>query len=377
MHKRLIILIFISIILYGLLLTECKWNRDEKPIKLGWVGALSGTNAILGQWDTHGIELAIDEVNAQGGVCGGRKLQLIKYDDTGDLTKSMAFAERLSVQDQVLLVFATSNSFTALAVQPIFTRARVPQMTMTINADLTARGSRYIFRYTTAGPVIESTIVDYLVKKDLSRFAIISDSSAYGKGQGDYEQAALRNNGLQSLLRETYSIDERNFKVQLTRIVRINPQVLLVAGSEIAAGLIARQARQLGFTGQIAGGPALGTPKFIEMAGKAAEGVLFSSPYIDNSINDQTRDFARRYHARWGYEPQQHGARGNDGAMIAIEAIRRSCDNLTREEITSQLHAIKDYQGLQGRFSYQDNGEGISQAQVGIIKNGQLKVIRY
>ncbi len=151
--------------------------------------------------------------------------------------------------------------------------------------------------------------------------------------------------------------------------------MLLIAGSEIAAGLIAQQARQLGFTGQIAGGPALGTPKFIEMAGGAAEGVIFSSPYIDNTINEQARDFARRYQAKWGYAPEQHGAKGYDGAMIAIEAIKRSCHNLTREELTRQLHATTDFQGLQGQFAYQDNGEGISEAQIGIVKNGQLTVI--
>jgi hypothetical protein len=62
--------------------------------------------------------------------------------------------------------------------------------------------------------------------------------------------------------------------------------------------------------------------------------------------------------------------------VIAIEAIKRSCNNLTREEITRQLHATQDFQGLQGRFSYQDNGEGISQAQIGLVKNGQLTVLQ-
>lgn len=376
--QRIATLTIAGAMLSGLLLSACDGTRppNHEPIKLGWIGALSGTNAILGQWDSHGIELAIDEVNAAGGVCGGRKLQLVKYDDTADLTKSVAFAQRLSVQDQVLLAFGTSNSFTALTDLPVFTKAGIPQMTMTMNADLTAKGSRYIFRYTTVGSVIELTVVEHLIKKGLSKFAIISDSSTYGKGQGDYEQAALRKNGLESLIRETYNVDATDFTQQLTRIVGTKPQVLLVAGSENAAGIIARQIRQLGFTGQIAGGSALGTPKFIEIAKEAAEGVIFASPYIDNSVNEQTRDFARRYQAKWGYEPQQHGARGHDGAMLAIEAIKRSCNNLTREEITTQLHTIKDFQGLQGRFSYQENGEGISKAQIGIIKNGRLTVIQ-
>ncbi len=378
MYQRIVTLLIIIAILFVLLLPACGRTQqpNQDPIKLGWIGALSGTNAILGQWDTHGIELVIDEVNALGGVCDGRKLQLIKYDDAADPTRSVALAQKLSTEDQVLLAFATTNSNTALADLPVFTKAQVPQMTQASSADLTAKSSFYIFRYTSVGAVFEFTVVDYLVKNGLSEFAIISDSSTYGKGQGDYEQAALRKNDLESLIRETYNIDDTDFTQQLTRIIDANPQVLLVAGSEIAAGLIARQARQLGFTGQIAGGPALGTPKFVEVAGDAAEGVIFSSPYISNAINEQTQDFARRYQAKWDYEPEQHGAKGYDGATIAIEAIKRSCHNLTREEITRQLHAIKDFQSLQGIFSYQDNGEGISQAQVGLIKNGQLTVIQ-
>ncbi|MFH1985273.1 MAG: ABC transporter substrate-binding protein [Pseudomonadota bacterium] len=378
MHQRIAILMIIAAVLSGLLLPACDnvQQPNREPIKLGWIGALSGTNAILGQWDTHGIELVIDEVNAMGGVCGGRKLQIVKYDDAADPTRSVTLAQKLSIQDQVLLAFATTNSNTALSDLLVFTNARVPQLTQASSADLTAKGSFYIFRYTSAGAVFEFTVVDYLVKNGLRKFAIISDTSTYGKGQGDYEQAALHKNGLKSLIRETYNIEDTDFTQQLTRIVGADPQVLLLAGSEIAAGLIARQVRQLGFTSLIAGGPALGTPKFVEVAGDAAEGVIFSSPYIDNTINEQARDFARRYKTKWGYEPEQHGAKGYDGAMIAIEAIKRSCNNLTREEITRQLHATKDFQGLQGRFSYQDSGEGISRAQIGRVKNGQLTVIQ-
>ncbi|MFZ6030787.1 MAG: ABC transporter substrate-binding protein [Chloroflexota bacterium] len=376
MNKK--ILSFNALFILSFVLAACgsAWQSERDPVVLGWIGALSGTNAILGQWDTHGIELAMDEVNADGGVCGGRKLQLIKYDDAADPTRSVALAQKLSSQDQALLAFATTNSNTALADLPVFTRAGMPQLTQASSAALTAQGSRYIFRYTSVGAVFEFAVVDYLAKNGLNKFAIISDASTYGKGQGDYEQAALRKNGLESLIRETYNIDDTDFSQQLSRILATNPQVLLVAGSEIAAGLIARQARQIGFTGQIAGGPALGTPKFIDVAGDAAEGVIFSSPYITNARNDRTRDFAQRYRAKWGYEPEQHGAKGYDGAMLAIEAIKRSCDNLTREEIALQLHAIKGFHGLQGTFTYQGNGEGISDAQIGVIRNGLLTALQ-
>ncbi len=358
----------------GLLLAACS-ARDKESIKLGWIGAQSGTNAILGQWDLHGTQLVIDEVNASGGVCGGRTLQLVIYDDEADPTKSIIFAHKLVSQDKVLFAFATTNSNTALADLPVFTKANVGQITGVLIADLTAQGSAYVFRKVSPGPVFESALVHYLAQKGFMTFAIISDSSAYGKGQADYQQAAIRRNKLESLARETYNIDDREFTQQLANIIRVNPQVLLLGGSEIASGLIASQARKLGFKGQIAGGVAVGTPKFIEVAGEAAEGVIFASPYIDNHATEQSRDFARRYQARWGYEPDHHGARAYDGAMMAVAAIRRACDNLTSAEIARQLHATQNYQGLLGEFTFQENGEGISQAQLGVIRNGRLMVV--
>jgi branched-chain amino acid transport system substrate-binding protein len=290
----------------------------------------------------------------------------------------MEAAQKLINDDKAVLVFATTNSNTSLAVLPLLTEAKIPQVTGGLSVDLTKQGSAYIFRKVGAGNVFESTLVDYLVQqRGFKSFAIISDSSAYGTGQADYEQAALRRNNLESVAREAYEPNATDFKEQLTRIIALKPDVLLLGGSEVASGLIAKQARELGFTGQIAGGAATGTPKFIEMAGnEAAEGVIFASPYVDNNLNDQTRDFATRYQAKWGSEPENHGAKAYDGAMLAVEAIKRSCDNLTGEEIARQLHGTQNYQGLQGVFNFQENGEGIAVAQMGIIHDGKLTPLK-
>ena len=167
-----------------------------------------------------------------------------------------------------------------------------------------SKGSAYIFRSCPAGTAYEIPLVDFLVKtKGFKKFAIITDTSAYGKGEADYQTAELKVLGLEPLTRESYGIDDKDFTGQLTKILQTQPEVLLFGGSEIASGLIAKQARQLGFKGQMAGGPAIGTPKFIETAGAdIAEGVFFTGAYPTNDLNDMTRAFAKRYAARWNGE---------------------------------------------------------------------------
>ncbi len=360
-----------------LLIAACGGNRAAKqPVKLGFIGSLSGASASIGEWEIHGVRLALEEVNAQGGVCDGRKISLICHDDESDPAKSIIFARKLAMEDKVLLVFATSTSQTALADLPMFTRARIPQITGVLSADITAKGSSFIFRATPAGPAYETTLVDYLVRKGFTRFALISDTTVYGKGEADYQQAALRKYGLDSLIREAYNPGATDHAPQLSRIIARRPQVLLLGALAVDSGLIARQARLLGFSGQIAGGSSIGTPKFIEVAGVAAEGVVFSNAYIDNDANERTRDFSRRYREKWGEEPVNHVAKAYDAAMLAVHAMKKTCGNLTGEMIARRLRAIRGFQGVQGVFNFQKNGEGISDAQIGVIRNGRLTAVK-
>lgn len=343
-----------------------------EPIKIGWIGALSGTNAVLGKWDTYGIELAFDEVNARGGI-NGRPLQLIKYDDEADPTKAVNAATRLISEDKVPAAFATTNSGPTLAVVPVFQRAKVPHLTGSLSAEITQKGSAYVFRDTAAGPTYEQRLVDYLVqKKGYKTFAIITDSTAYGKGQADYQEQEIKKLGQTVTTRETYNPEDKDFTGQLQNILRTNPEVLLFGGSEVASGLIAKQARQLGFTGVLAGGAAIGTPKYIEVAGAdVANGTYFSSPFIDASRSEKAKAFAQRYQEKYGEEAESHGAKAYDGAMLLAYAMSRA-SSLEGEEIAKQLHAIKGFEGVQGVFNFDENGEGINTVDIGIVKDGKL-----
>jgi branched-chain amino acid transport system substrate-binding protein len=198
--------------------------------------------------------------------------------------------------------------------------------------------------------------------------------TAYGKGEADYQQAALRRDGVDSLIRESYVAGDADYSRQLEEILALHPDAILLGGLAVDSGLIALQARRLGYKGQIAGGVSVGTPEFIKVAGAAADEAIFASAYIDGE-SAMERDFSRRYKAKWGEEPESHGVEAYDGMMMAIEAIKRSAGALTRDEIARQLHATRGYQGLQGAFTFQNNGEGISRARVGIIERGRLTAV--
>ena len=340
-----------------------------EPIKIAIIGAMTGTNAILGDWMKKGVTLAIEQQNAKGGI-QGRQIQLIIYDDQANPTTSVGLAQKVATEDKVMAAWATTNSNSTMADIPIFQSYKIPQLTFGTFVNITQQGSAYIFRQCPAGPAYEDPLIDYLVKQGKTKFAIIGDNSAYGKGETSYQTAALKRNNLTPLDTEAYGIDDKDFTGQLTKILQTQPEVLLLAASEVAGGLVAKQARQLGFTGIIAGGSAMATPKFTETAGDAAEGVYFTSPYPGNDANERTRAFAAAYKARWGEDAEEHGANSYDGASMLLLAMSKA-NPLTPENVAAEMHKISGYQGLQGVFTYDATGEGIRLTNVGIIKNGK------
>jgi branched-chain amino acid transport system substrate-binding protein len=341
------------------------------PIKFAIIGAMSGTNAILGEWAKKGITLAVEEKNKAGGI-QGRQIELVIYDDEADPTKSVNLAQKVCTDDKVMAAFATTNSTSAIADIPIFQQYKIPQLTNGTSVDFTKKGSAYAFRVTPNSLGYEYTLINFLVKtKGFKKFAIIQDTSSYGKSESDAQVAALGENGLTALARESYSIDDKDFTGQLTKILQTQPEVLLLASSEVAAGLIAKQARQLGFKGQLAGPTAVGTPKFIETAGAdIAEGSIFSTVFLpnpDDPINDK---FVKAYRARWGEDPDFHGANTYDGMQLLFIAMEKA-NPLTPENVAAEMHKIKGYKGIQGTFNVQENGETISEMAIGINKGGK------
>lgn len=344
-----------------------------EPIKIAIIGAMSGTNAVLGDWMKKSVTLAVEQKNAAGGI-KGRQLQIVVYDDEADPTKSVGLAQKVATDDKVMAAWATTNSSSALADIPTFAQYKIPQFTNGTNVDITNKGSAYVFRATPAGPSFEDTLVDFLIKKGNKKFAIIADTSAFGKGEGDYQIAALKRNGLDALTREAFGIDDKDFTGQLTKILQTQPDVLLLGSSEVASGLIAKQARQLGFKGQIAGGAAVGTPKFIETAGAdIAEGVIFTTPWLHDEAVEVSRNFVNAYKARWNETPEFHGANVYDGTQLLLLAMEKA-NPLTSENVAAELHKISGYKGLQGTFNVTEKGETITGTIVGIVKGGKLTV---
>ncbi len=339
------------------------------PIKAAIINPQSGQVSSLGAWELKGVQLAINEANQAGGI-DGRKIEVSVYDDQGDPTVATNLA-RKAVGDGSIVVFGSATSGNSLAMAPILSGAKVPEITSGQSPKLGETGGKYMFLNSPPSTVFDETLAKYLVDtKGFKKIAMISNNGAYGKGEHDAFLAALRAKNITPVADQTVTPDQKDFGSALTSVRQTEPEVLFMGTEEVESGLIAKQARQLGIKAAFAGGAPLGTPVYVQTAGgTVADGTIVSTPYIGNDKDEKTKKFAAAYKAAFNEEAELHGAKAYDGANIVIQALKATKGE-GGEKLANAIRAVK-YQGLVGNFAFDENGVGVHETQMAVIQGGK------
>jgi branched-chain amino acid transport system substrate-binding protein len=345
-------------------------ESTEGPIKIAVVNAQSGQLSSLGQWEWKGAKLAADEWNAEGGI-NGRKIQLELFDDQGDPTVGTNLARKIASEGFVAMI-GTAESAVTVAMIPVLQQAKIPNITSGQSPAIAATKSPFAFYNGPTSNTYDETLAKYLVDEAGAKtVALISNNGSFGKGEREAFTAALADRGITPVDDQVVTTDQKDFSAALTSIRQKAPDVLFIGTEEVEAGLIVKQARELGITSTIAGAAPMGTPVYLETAGAAnAEGTVVSSPYLSNDTDDASREFAKAYQEAHGEEAEMHGAKAYDGANIVFTALKNS-DGATGQDLADAIRGTK-YKGLLGNFEFDETGVGIHATSIGIIKSGKL-----
>jgi branched-chain amino acid transport system substrate-binding protein len=349
-------------------------STAQKTLRVALIGPQSGQLASLGDWDYKGVTLAAKEINAKGGA-GGLKIQVTRMDDQGDPTTGGNLA-RKAVSEHYNVVFGSSSSTISLAMLPIVTAAKTPQITSGQADALTQQGSSYIFLDSPTSTTYDATLASYVLGKlAKKRVAMITNNGAYGKGEHDAFLAQLEKAGVKPVADKVVTPDQKEMSGPLSQIRSAHPDALFIGAEEVESGLIAKQARSLGIDATIVEGAPAGTPQYLDTAGKqAAEGTIVSSPYLSNDLNDRTKAFAAAYKKAYGETAELHGAKAYDGMQIVAKAVASLKDKVTNEAIAQAMHRIS-YDGLLGHFDYNDKGVALFKTRIGVIKDGKVEPV--
>jgi branched-chain amino acid transport system substrate-binding protein len=345
-------------------------ESSEGPFKIAVVNAQSGQLSSLGQWEWKGAKLAADEWNAKGGI-NGREIELELFDDQGDPTVGTNLARKLASEGFVAMI-GTAESAVTVAMIPVLQQAKIPNITSGQSPAIAAAGSPFAFYNGPTSNTYDETLAKYLVdEKGFRNVAVISNNGSFGKGEREAFTKALTDRGVTPVDDQVVTTDQKDFSAALTSIRQKSPEVLFIGTEEVEAGLIVKQARELGITATIAGAAPMGTPVYLETAGATnAEGTVVSSPYLSNDTDDASRAFAKAYQEAHGEEAEMHGAKAYDGANIVFTALQDS-DGATGQELADAIRATR-YDGLLGDFAFDETGVGIHATSIGVITAGKL-----
>jgi len=344
----------------------------QDSIKIGFFAPITGPAAADGASAQHAVELAVKEVNAAGGI-KGKKVELIVYDDRLNPQEAVAIANKLIEKDQVIGVVSGSYSGPTRVTAPIFAKAGVPMVAgYAVHPDVTKAGESN-FRNGYLGTVEGAAAAELAVKTlKAKRIAVLSMDNDYGRELGDGFKARAEKLGATVVSYQAYKFPgEREFRPFLTRVKEANPDLLFACGYYNEGALITRQAKELGLKVPIVGTEGMDSPKFLELAGPAAEGLMITTNLDRDDSRPLVQNFLKNYRQAYSIDADMVGASSFDAFKILVAAIEKA--GTDQKAITKALMETRDYNGLTGKISRFIKGEAIKPVQIQVVKEGKFR----
>ncbi len=348
-------------------------QRAADVILVGHVASMTGDTATFGRSADQGMRLAIEEINAAGGVLG-RPLELITEDDRSITEEARTAAQKLLQRDRVVALLGEVASSRSLAAAPEAQRARVPMISPgSTNPKVTEVGD-YVFRACFIDPFQGAVMARFAVE-DLRgrRLAILFDfKQDYSVGLAEFFRQKARELGAEIVADERYTSGDIDFRPQLTTIRAANPDAVFVPGYYTEVGLIARQAREKGLNVPLLGGDGWDSEKTVEIGGAAVDGYYFSTHYAADSDNPRVQEFVRKFAAKNGATPDAMAALGYDAAGILADALGRAGET-DGAKLRDAIASTSGFDGVTGRISMDEKRNARKDAVVLEIEGGKFR----
>lgn len=345
-------------------------------VRIGVFMSLTGSTANFGISSVNGIKMAADEVNAAGGI-NGKQIELLVQDDRSDASEAATIVTKFVTQDQVHGILGEVASSRSIAAAPIAQNAKIPMLTpSSTNPEVTKKGD-YIFRSCFIDPVQGAAIAQFAAKNlNAKRAAILVDrKNDYSTGLEKNISETFTRMGGTMLPAQSYQEGDQDFNAQLTSIKGLNPDVIFVPGYYNDVGLIAKQARDRGITVPLIGGDGWDSAQLYVIGGSALNGSFFTNHYSPYDTDPKVVKFVNDYKARYNSVPDALAATAYDAALIMFDAVKRA-KALTGPDIRDAMAATKDFPGVTGNVTFNENRDAVKPIIVIEIKEGGIYAVR-
>jgi branched-chain amino acid transport system substrate-binding protein len=345
----------------------------QETIKIGEFGSLTGDNASFGTSQNNGVQMAVEEINAAGGVLG-KKIDLTVEDNMTKQGETTTIARKLISQDHVVAIIGEVASSKTLEAAPIAQAAKIPLIaTAATNPKVTQTGD-YVFRVCFTDDfqavVIARFVLEKLKQKNIAFMTDVKQD--YSVGLTNIAKDYLAKNGGNIVKEQSYSSGDKDFRAQLTDLKSANPDVIIITGYYPEASLIAKQARQFGIKATLVGGDGWDGSSLIPVGGKAIEGAFFSNHFSTEDKSPLVQDFVKKYKQKYNAVPDAFAALGYDATKLLADAIKRA-GSTDPDKIRAAIQDTEGFPGVSGKITIGKDRNAVKSAVILTIKDGALK----
>ena len=313
----------LAAIVTGAAMSRAALAQSSEPILLGVSGPLTGPNAQYGTQWKQGFDLALDEINASGGI-NGRKLAYSFEDSQSDPRQSVAIAQKFVSDPNIVMELGDFSSPASMAASPIYQRAGLVQFGFTNSHPDFTKGGDFMWSTSVSQADEQPLLALYAVKHlGLKKLAVLHLNTDWGRTSRDYFVKAAKDLGAEVVITEGYIAEERDFRSTLVRVRDANPDGLIMISYYSDGALIARQARQVGLKQTICAASSVYSPKFLELGGEAVEDVHLGTRYFPEDPRPEVQKFVSGFKAKYnGQEPDAFNAYSYDAMNVAAAVLK-------------------------------------------------------
>ncbi|HBL36122.1 MAG TPA: ABC transporter substrate-binding protein [Firmicutes bacterium] len=363
------------LLVVALLLLVCSFTLTAAPksYKIAHLAPLTGDASFQGQILVNAAKMAVDEINAKGGI-NGVPIEYIPVDETSSTTSGIE-AVRKAIALNPVAVIGPNRSGTILAAENLWKRAKIPFITDGTNADTTKKGNPYTFRIQIAStywiPILARTAKEYY---NVQKPAVIYGTNEYSKGLWDATEPALTQYGLKAVTVQTYNDGDRDFTAQLLKIKAAGADALFCYGYEAEIGMILRQRVELGMKDLLVFGErGCSSPAIEQIAGTAnIEGLVCSTTLSQGDPDPKRQEFIKKYTGSFKEGLSPTHVNHYDSIYILADIIGRVGTN--HEKVRNELAKL-DYQGALARYQADKEGNLVHTIYTQVFQDGQWKLL--
>ncbi len=366
---RRLMMVFVTI----MVVSAMSASGAPQPIRIGALAAITGGAALQGQVAREGALLAMEELNARGGVLG-REVQVFVEDSQGVPTAAVNAFRKLIDDRKVCAVIGDHQSTAVLAFKPLAIQRGISVLATGSAMAITADANPWIFRVREYDSLAATALVKAAVQAGHKKIAIFNNTDQFGVGGRDNVIAAMKLLDLKPVATEGHNSGDKDFTAQLLSFRKAGAEAVIVFTHGEEQALITRQFDQLLPGVAYYGSMMLSQTSTIQMAQGAAEGKFSSTPYTLTNTDPNVQNFAKRYRAKYNHDPELFSVLYYDAVMMVAKAIELGGSD-DPVAVRDNLKKIKAHPGVSGLdYTFNQKGEAVNEVFIVKIVNGQPAV---